>query len=126
MRCLRLRVDGREIIVDWGHQAMTARGQRLLCLESALPRTTVLCLADRGREPVKAGDLARELAEAHVDLGEQLIQAGHPVDARKELERALVFDPEHRGALLGLARVFEALGCPVKAEEYRKSSRREP
>jgi DNA-binding transcriptional MerR regulator len=125
LSCLRLRIEGREILVDRGHQAMTTRGQLLLSLEPERPRTTVLVLAEGASSPAEAEAraLARELAEAHVDLGGQLLEAGHPVDARSELERALAFDPAHVHALTCLARVFDALGCPVKAEEYRKRAK---
>jgi len=116
---LRFRVEGREVVVELEDRSMTAGGQLLLDLEGEEPRTTVVSLPDLDARLRKGRSLAADLAEAHTDLGVQLLESGHAVDARRELERALLYDPNHTPACRGLAEAYDALGCPVKAEAYR-------
>ena len=113
---LCLRVEGREVVVDLERGAMTAQGQLLLELDLDEPRAAVIELDRRGEG---GASLAAELARAHVDLARELLAAGHALDARSELERALLYDAEYAPSYETLAEVFAAIGCPQRAAEYR-------
>ncbi|MBN2492064.1 MAG: hypothetical protein JXQ29_14550 [Planctomycetes bacterium] len=116
---LCLHVEGREVIVDLERGAMTVQGQLLLELDAEEPRAVIVELGSRNAGRGVPGALAAELAQAHADLGRQLLRAGHALDARGELERALLYDPDFAPAYETLAEVFGALGCPQRATEYR-------
>lgn len=120
LRSVRLRVEGREVIVDLEDRSMTASGQLLLDLDGERPTTTVVSLPGATDRAADGRALAADLARAHTELGRQLLAAGHTLAARDELERALAFEPDHAEALAALAAVFTALGCTTKAAEIRR------
>jgi len=120
---LRLRVEGREVVVELGDRSMTASGQLLLDLDSGEPRTTVVALPGLDDRVEQGRALGAELAGAHTDLAEQMLAAGRAAEAEAELERALLYDGDHARAYQRLAEAYASLGCPVKAREFGRLAR---
>jgi len=120
---LRLRVEGRDVVVELGDRSMTATGQLLLDLDADEPRTAVITLPGLEGRLEQGRALGFELAAAHTDLAEQMLAADRAAEAASELERALLYDADHARAYQRLAEVYTALGCPVKARECRRLAR---
>jgi tetratricopeptide (TPR) repeat protein len=64
---------------------------------------------------------ARE-AEDFVRLGDALLGAGRPEDARAAFQKALKEAPHETGALSGMARALDSLGKKDDAERYRRAA----
>ena len=116
---LRFRVEGKEVLVELEGRTQTAGGQLLLDLDAEEPRSVVLQFPDVEDRRRQRRSLAEDLAEAHLELGIKLLGAGHVVDAQRELERALFYDRDRADIYHHLSEVFSALGCTVKAQEYK-------
>jgi serine/threonine protein kinase/tetratricopeptide (TPR) repeat protein len=60
--------------------------------------------------------LADQASEGHFCLGRMLDLTGHPEEAIKQFELAVVLDPNSDEAYRGLAQAYSSIGMPQKAE----------
>ncbi|MGH7162437.1 MAG: tetratricopeptide repeat protein, partial [Planctomycetota bacterium] len=81
-----------------------------------LPVLLLLAVAAPAQDEDLPPDEAEDLVQLYVERGEESLRDGDYDEARLRFQKALRRDPAHRGARLGIAACFRAVGGYEEAE----------